>query len=321
MTDDMALDSAKQRGELATRDGFGEALERIGADERIVVLDGDLSDSNRSIRFGKKYPDRFFPMGISEADMVCTAAGMATCGKIPFVTSFASFLSGRAYDQILVSVAYSNTNVKLVGSHAGIATGEDGATAQCITDIAMFRAMPNMSVISPADAVEAAKATEFIVAHRGPVYLRLTRPKSRIIYDNNYEFRFGKAVEMRSGMDITIISTGIILPEVLDAADILEKHGLNVSIYNMPTIKPIDTECIIKAKGLIVTCEDHNIIGGLGSAVAEIVAQERPTRILRIGIDDTFKESGSFVDLYQKYGMDAGGIAGKIQSFAEGVLK
>lgn len=313
MTDNMALDSAKQRGELATRDGFGEALERIGANKGIVVLDGDLSDSNRSARFAKKYPERFFSMGISEADAVCTAAGLATCGKIPFVTSFASFLSGRAYDQILVSIAYSNMNVKLVGSHAGIATGEDGPTAQCITDIALFRAMPNMSVISPADAVEAAAATEFIAKYTGPVYLRLTRPKSKIIYGDNYEFRFGKADKLRNGADITLIATGIAVPEALDASAMLETSGINAAVFNMSTIKPIDSECVIGAKGMIVTCEDHNIVGGLGSAVAEIVAEQQPARILRIGVDDRFKESGSYRNLYHKYGLDAEGIANRVK--------
>ena len=320
MKDDnnMALDFAKQRGELATRDGFGEALEKIGANKDIVVLDGDLSDSNRSIRFAKRYPERFFPMGISEADMVCTAAGMATCGKIPFVTSFASFLSGRAYDQILVSVAYSNMNVKLVGSHAGIATGEDGPSAQCITDMAVFRAMPNMSVISPADSVEAAKATEYIASRNGPVYLRLTRPKTRIIFDDDYAFKFGRAAKLVDGSDITIIATGILVPEAIEAASMLEKDGISTGVLNMSTIKPIDKDAVKAAKDLIVTCEDHNIIGGLGSAVAEIVAEHRPTRILRIGIDDRFEESGSYRDLYHKYGLDAEGIAAKIKKFYTG---
>ena len=301
--------------ELATREGFGEALERIGSDKNIVVLDGDLADSNRSAKFGKKYPDRFFPMGISEADLVCTAAGMATCGKIPFATSFASFISGRAYDQVLISVAYSKMNVKLVGSHAGIATGEDGPTAQCITDIAVFRAMPNMSIISPADSVEAAKATEYIAKYKGPIYLRLTRPKSQIIYDNKYEFKFGKADKLRNGTDITIIATGIVVPEALSAATLLEKAGINAAVYNMSTIKPLDVECIKALKGPIVTCEDHNIIGGLGSAVAEVATESRPARILRIGIDDTFKESGPYRELYHKYGLDGEGISKKVKEF------
>ncbi len=302
---------------LATRDGFGEALERIGVDERIVVLDGDLSDSTRSARFAKRYPERFFSMGISEADMVCTAAGFATCGKIPFATSFASFLPGRAYDQILVSVAYSNMNVKLVGSHAGIATGEDGPTAQCITDIAAMRAMPNMSVISPADAIEAAKATEYMAKHSGPVYLRLTRPKSKIIYDDAYEFKFGGANKLRDGADITIIAAGIVVTEALDAAALLEKEGISAAVYNMATIKPIDRECILKSRAPIVTCEDHSIIGGLGSAVAEVVAEKGSVRILRIGIDDRFIESGSYRDLYHKYGLDGEGIARKVRGFLQ----
>ncbi len=307
--------------ELSTRDGFGKALEQLGENKDVVVVDGDVSDSLRSAGFAKKYPERFFSLGISEADMICTAAGMATCGKIPFVTGFASFICGRAFDQISVSVAYSNTNVKIVGSHAGLATGEDGPTAQCITDMALMRALPNMSVISPADAIEAEGATRYIASQTGPVYLRLTRPKSRAVFDDSYKFRFGKAAELRSNGEITVFSTGIVLPDVLDAADMLEKEGIRLSVYNMPTIKPIDRECIIKSKGPVVTVEDHNIIGGLGSAVAEVLSEEKPSMVLRIGVDDRFKESGSFRELYRKYGLDGSGIASRIKAFAGGVLQ
>src|SRR3989344_6875548 len=197
--------------EAAVRDGYGTGLIKIGTDKNVVVLDGDLSDSTRSEKFQEKYPERFFNMGISEADMVCTAAGLASCGKIAFASSFAGFLVGRAYDQILVSVAYPKLDVKLVGSHAGIATGEDGPTGQSIIDIAAMRALPNMTILAPADAVECEKAVLEMYKYKGPVYLRMTRPKTPIIFDNEYKFEIGKAITMRNGTDVTIISTGILL--------------------------------------------------------------------------------------------------------------
>lgn len=303
--------------ELATRDGFGNGLVKIGANKDMVVLDGDMSDSTRSEKFGKMFPDRFFSLGISEADLVCTAAGMAACGKIPFVATFAEFLTGRAYGQILVSVCYSNMNVKLVGSHAGIATGEDGPTAQCITDISAMRIMPGMSVIVPADATEAEKATEFLVNHKGPAYLRLSRPKSPVIFDDDYNFNFGKALTVKEGGDISIISTGIVLSEAMEAAKILEKSGISAEVINMGTVKPLDKAAVIKAakKGAIVTCED-GLVNGLGGAVAEVLAENYPTKLLRIGLD-SFAESGSYKDLYKKYGLDADGIAKSVEKFVK----
>lgn len=303
--------------EAATRDGYGNALVKLGEHNKdVVALDGDLFDSTRSIKFAKAFPDRFFNMGISEADMVCTAAGLAYCGKIPFASSFACFLVGRAYDQAIVSVAYPNLNVKLIGSHGGIATGEDGPTAQALSDIAAMRALPNFSVVVPADYMEALMATEAIAEHKGPVYMRLARPKTPIIFDDAYEFELGKAVTMRDGNDATIISSGILLSEALKATDILRKDGTSVGIVNIHTIKPLDRKIVVKAAkttGRIVTCEDHSIYGGLGSAVAEVLAEEYPAPLKRIGLPH-FAESGSFSDLYKRYGLDAESIAREISN-------
>ncbi len=303
--------------EAATRDGYGDALLRLGERNKdIVALDGDLLDSTRSIKFARAYPDRFFNMGISEADMICTAAGLAHCGKVPFASSFACFLVGRAYDQIIVSVAYPKLNVKLIGSHAGIATGEDGPTAQALTDIAAMRAVPNFSVIAPADYTEALMATNAIAEYKGPVYMRLTRPKTPIIFDDAYEFRLGEAVVMRDGKDLTIISTGILLNEAMSASDLLKIKGISAGVLHVPTIKPLDTKSIVKvakATGRIATCEDHSIYGGLGSAVAEILAEEYAVPVKRIGLSG-FAESGSFSDLYKRYGLDAESIAREISN-------
>jgi transketolase len=302
--------------EAAVRDGYGTGLIKIGIDRNVVVLDGDLSDSTRSEKFQEKYPERFFNMGISEADLVCTAAGLASCGKIAFASSFAGFLVGRAYDQILVSVAYPSLNVKLVGSHAGIATGEDGPTAQSIVDIAVMRALPNMTVIVPADAVECEKSVEEIYKHKGPVYLRMTRPKTPVIFNSDYKFHIGKAVKIREGKDLTIISTGIMLQEVMKAAEMLDREKISAEIIHMPTIKPIDNEAILKSAkktGFVITCEDHSIMGGLGGAVAEILSESSPTKMLRIGLSG-FAESGPYKELYKKYGLDAESIAGKIKT-------
>ena len=303
--------------EAATRDGYGDALLKLGESNKdIVALDGDLLDSTRSIKFAKAFPERFFNMGISEADMVCTAAGLAFGGKIPFASSFACFLVGRAYDQAIVSVAYPNLNVKLIGSHGGIATGEDGPTAQALSDVAAMRALPNFSVILPADYTEAAMATTSIAEHRGPVYMRLARPKTPLIFDDAYEFQLGKAVVMRDGKDITIISSGILLNEVMTASDLLRIKGISAGVLHLPTIKPLDVKAIAKvakATGRIVTCEDHSIYGGLGSAVTEILAEIYPVPVKRVGLS-RFAESGSFSDLYKRYGLDAESIAREISN-------
>src|SRR3989344_6599612 len=302
--------------EAAVRDGYGSGLLKIGKNIDVVVLDGDLSDSTRSEKFQEKYPDRFFNMGISEADMVCTAAGLASCGKIAFASSFAGFLVGRAYDQILVSVAYPKLDVKLVGSHAGIATGEDGPTGQSIIDIAAMRAMPNMIVIAPADSIECEKAVEEIYKHKVPAYLRMTRPNTPVIFKDDYNFQIGKSVKMREGKDVTLVSTGIMLSNVIEAGKLLKSNGIEAEIIHMPTIKPLDNASVEKSAkktGFVVTCEDHSIIGGLGSAVSEALSESIPTKMLRIGLS-CFAESGTFRELYRKYGLDSDSIFEKVRN-------
>jgi len=292
----------------ATREAYGKALAEIGSNINVVALDADLSCSTKSSDFAKKYPDRFFNLGISEQDMIGTAAGLATCNKITFASTFAVFATGRAYDQIRVSVAYPNLNVRIVGSHAGLMTGEDGATHQALEDISLMRSLPNMTVIQPADAVETEKAMKALLTHKGPVYLRTGRGKVPIIFKEDYEFKIGKGVKLREGSDITLIATGSMVHEAINAAEILEKRNISTRVINIHTIKPIDKEIIINAAKetkAIISCEDHSIIGGLGSAVAEVTAQNHPCRMEFIGVRDTFGESAPAKDLYEKYGLTA----------------
>jgi len=303
--------------DAATRDGYGAALQMIGDNPKVVVLDAGVSDSTRSKKFGDKFPDRFFNMGISEADMVCTAAGLATTGKIPFATSFACFLLGRTMDQVLVSVAYSNTNVKLVGTHAGLAVGEDGPTAQMIVDIAYTRAMPNMTVIQPADYEEAVQATKALVDHVGPVYLRLGRPKVKGIYDESHRFQIGKGHVVQEGADAVIFATGIMVQESLAAAESLKSDGLEVGVVNISTIKPLDVRLVAeqaRKAGAVVTAEDHNIIGGLGDAVYEVLIEEGIiVPACRVGMRDTFAETGPQKELFEKYGLSARHVADAVK--------
>ena len=300
----------------ATRDGYGKALVEIGKYENVIALDADLSESTRSSMFREKYPERFFEMGISEQDMIGTAAGLALSGKIPFASTFAIFISCRALDQVRNAVAYPKLNVKIVGSHAGLLTGEDGVSHQAIEDIAIMRAIPNMTVISPADYTEAKKAVRAIYRYNGPAYLRLGRAKLPIIYKEDYNFRIGKGSLLKEGNDVAVIATGSLVNEALKAYEILKKEKINARIMNISTIKPIDKDMIIKAaketKG-IVTCEDHNVMGGLGSAVAEVLSENYPAKIKRIGLMDTFAESGSASELYKKYGLSAEHIAIKVK--------
>ncbi|MDP7140832.1 MAG: transketolase family protein [Candidatus Woesearchaeota archaeon] len=293
--------------QLATRDGFGNALTKLGEDKRIVVLDADLSESTRSKKFKDLYPDRFFNMGVSEQDMIGTAAGLAISGKVPFACTFAVFATGRVYDQIRVSVAYSNANVKIIGTHAGLLTGEDGASHQALEDVALMRALPNMTVIQPADALEAEKAVEAIIKHEGPVYLRLGRAKIPTITSENQEFEIGKGTVLKEGSDITIIASGIMVHKALEATELLEQENIKAKVINIHTLKPIDKELIInsaKQTKAIITVEDHSVIGGLGSAVAEVLSENHPTKLKRIGVQDKFGESGSSDELYKKYNMD-----------------
>ena len=297
---------------IATRESYGNALARLGEEYDIVVLDADLSKSTKTEVFKKKFPERFINMGIAEQNMISTAAGLASCGKIVFASSFAMFAAGRAFEQIRNSVCYPNLNVKIGATHAGISVGEDGATHQCLEDIGIMRTIPNMVIINPADDVEAQAAVEAAVKHNGPVYLRFGRLGVPVIYDEStYKFELGKGVELRDGSDVTIIATGLLVADALEAEKMLEKDGISARVINIHTIKPIDREIISKAAaetGAIVTCEEHNIIGGLGSAVAEVLCEECPVPMERVGVRDKFGKSGVPAQLLKDYGLTADDI-------------
>ena len=299
------LDESKTFQKEATRDGFGKGIVKAGSNKDVVVLDADLAESTRSIKFKEKYPKRFFDMGIAEMDMVGTAAGLAASGKIPFACSFAVFATGRAYGAMRLA-AISELNVKIVGSHAGIGTGEDGATHQSIDDISLTRTLPGMTVIQPCDSLEAEKATLALVKHKGIAYLRTTRSKIPIVTKENDPFIIGKGKVMMDGKDISIIASGTLVHIALEAAEELKKQKISARVINIHTIKPIDKEIILKAAketGTILTAEDHSIIGGLGSAVAEILTENYPIKMKRIGINDEFGQSGKPDELYQKYNL------------------
>ncbi|MDQ3263227.1 MAG: transketolase family protein [Myxococcota bacterium] len=304
----------------ATRDAFGEALAKLGDKyPNLVALDADLAKSTKSEMFGKKFPDRFFEMGIAEANMIGTAAGLALAGKIPFACSFACFVTGR-FDQIRISVAYSNANVRLVGSHAGIAIGDDGYSQQGLEDVSLMRSLPNMAVIQPADDLETEGAVEYLCHHHGPAFLRTTRQKLERVNKEGYKFEFGKLVELKSGgKDAVIFATGGEVYFALQAAQMLEKEGLSVAVANIHTIKPLDVAGILRmvdGTSAVVTAEDHQVIGGLGSAVAEVLAEAGfGKRLLRIGLKDTFGESGEPAECLKKYKLDAEGIASQVREF------
>ncbi len=301
-----------------TRVSFGEALAELGEIYRnIVVLDADLSKSTKSDEFAKKFPDRFFQMGIAEANMVGVGAGLALSEFIPFICSFAVFVTGR-YDTIRMSIAYTEANVKIVGTHCGTGIGEDGNSHMALEDISLMRSLPKMSVIQPVDDIETKQAVKFIVKHKGPVYLRLTRQALENINSSDYQFNYGKGVVLKEGKDVTLIATGALVYNVLKAAEELEKDNISAKVINIHTIKPIDKELIIdsaKNTNRIMTFEDHNIIGGLGSAVAEVLAENIPTKLKRIGLRDVFGESGSPEELYKKYGFDKDGIKNSVKDF------
>ena len=300
-------------GAKATRVAFGEALVRLGAENPdIVVLDADLSKSTMTEHFADKYPDRFFDMGIAEGNMVGAGAGMALAGKIPFICSFACFVIGR-FEQIRMSISYSRANVKIVGTHSGIGIGEDGYSQMALEDIALMRSLPNMAVIQPADGVESERAVEYAVRHQGPVFLRLTRQKLDDVNPPDYRFQFGKGVVLRPGKDVTLMATGGVVGNALKAAKILEQKGVDAQVVNIHTLKPIDRELVAKialSQGKIVTVEDHGITGGLGSAVAEVVAELGRGRVKRVAVED-FGESGDAEGLYRKYGLSEENIAAK----------
>jgi len=279
--------------ELAgTRDAYGKVLLELGRDRKdIVVLDADLSASTKTNMFGREFPDRFFNMGVAEQDMISTAAGLALGGKLPFASTFAVFLTGRAWEQIKQSICIPNLNVKLVASHGGITVGEDGASHHCSEDFALMRVLPNMTVICPADAVETEKVIREIVKHKGPVYIRLARAKFPLIFDNNYKFEIGRANMLRDGGDLAIISVGVTVFQSLKAAEKLSSQGISTRVINMATIKPIDKKAIIEAAedtGAILVAEEHSIIGGLGSAVAEVICQHKPVPMKFVAVPDRF---------------------------------
>jgi len=294
---------------IATREAYGKALAELGKQNlNVVALDADLAKSTKSAVFAKEFPDRFFDIGISEQDMVATAGGLGVSGKIPFASTFAVFATGRAYDQIRVSVAYSNSNAKIVGSHAGLATGEDGASHQATEDIALMRVMPNMRVAVPADGTETRSVVMKSAEYSGPVYIRTCRSGTPLIYDDSYSFEFGRASKLREGDDVSIIACGVEVFEALTASDLLKEKGINAAVVNMASIKPIDEAAIIaeaKRCGAIVTAEDHSIIGGLGGAVAEVLTSNYPVPQERIGVKDTFAESAKPAELLEKYGLSA----------------
>lgn len=294
---------------VATREAYGKALAALGKEnENVVVLDADLSKSTKTAVFKKEFPERFFNMGIAEQNLIGTAAGLSTSGKIPFASTFAMFASGRAFEIIRNSVCYPKLNVKICATHAGITVGEDGATHQALEDLACMRAIPNMVVLNPADDVSAQKAVFAMASYNGPVYARFGRAAVPVIYDEDLAFEIGKGIEVKAGKDVTIIATGIMVAEALDAKEILAKEKIDARVIDMHTIKPIDKDIIIKAAsdtGAIVTAEEHNIIGGLGSAVSEVLVENKPVPMKRIGTKDTFGESGKPNDLMKKYGLTA----------------
>ena len=305
---------------IATRDSYGNALAELGATcPDLVVLDADLSGATKTGVFKKAFPERHINCGIAEGNMMAVAAGIATTGKVPFASSFAMFAAGRAFEQVRNSIGYPHLNVKIGATHAGISVGEDGATHQCNEDIALMRTIPGMVVINPADDIEAKAAVKAAYEHEGPVYMRFGRLAVPVINDNeDYKFEIGKGIVLREGKDVTIVATGLEVAETLAAADMLAADGIDAKVINIHTIKPLDEELVIaaaKETGKVVTVEEHSVIGGLGSAVADVLAEKAPTKMLKIGVNDTFGESGPAVALIKKYGLDAESIYNKVKAW------
>ena len=305
---------------IATRDSYGNALAELGAEHKdLVVLDADLAAATKTGVFKKAFPERHIDCGIAECNMMGVAAGLATTGLVPFASSFAMFAAGRAFEQVRNSIGYPHLNVKIGATHAGISVGEDGASHQCNGDIALMRSIPGMVVINPSDDVEAKAAVRAAYEHDGPVYLRFGRLAVPVINDRpDYKFELGKGVVLREGKDVTIVATGLPVSECLEAAEKLAADGIDAKVINIHTIKPLDEELIIaaaKETGKVVTVEEHSVIGGLGSAVCDVLAEKAPTKVLKIGVNDTFGESGPAVELLKKYGLDTDGIYEKIRQF------
>ena len=292
---------------IATREAYGKALVEFADKYDYVVLDADLAEATKTVMFKKACPDRFFDCGIAEGNMITVAAGLAAAGKVAFASSFAMFAAGRAFEQVRNSVGYPHLNVKIGATHAGITVGEDGATHQCLEDIALMRTIPGMTVVNPADAVEARAAVEAAITTYGPFYMRFGRAAVPVINDNpDYKFELGKGVLLRDGKDVTIVATGIMVSMALEAAEALAAEGIDARVINIHTIKPIDREILVKAAsetGAIVTAEEHNIIGGLGAAVSEVICEECPVPVVKVGVNDSFGRSGKVPPLLEMYGL------------------
>ncbi len=303
---------------IATRDSYGKTLVEMGAvNDKLIVLDADLAAATKTGGFKKAYPDRFFDTGIAESNMMCVAGGLATMGFTVFASTFAMFAAGRAFEQVRNTIGYPHLNVKIGATHAGISVGEDGASHQCCEDIALMRTIPGMTIINPADDVEARQAVWAAAAMDGPVYLRFGRLAVPVIFDENYKFEIGKGVQLVDGTDVTIIATGLMVGEALAAAELLKAEGISAAVVNMATIKPIDRDIIVAAAnktGAIVTAEEHNIIGGLGGAVAEVVCETVPVPVVRLGVEDTFGKSGPALELLHVFGLDAAHIVEKAKA-------
>ena len=304
---------------IATREGYGDALAQLGDEfDNIVVLDADLAGATKTSVFKAAHPDRFIDCGIAEGNMMGVAAGLATTGMVPFASSFAMFAAGRAFEQVRNSIGYPNLNVKIGATHAGISVGEDGATHQCNEDIALMRTIPGMVIINPSDDVEARAAVRAAYEYVGPVYMRFGRLAVPVINDNeDYKFELGKGIVLREGKDLTIVATGLPVANCLEAAKMLEKDGIDAKVINIHTIKPLDNELIIaaaKETGRVITVEEHSVIGGLGSAVCDLLSEEAPVRVSKIGINDVYGESGPALELIKKYGLDAESIYNKIKT-------
>ena len=303
---------------IATREAYGKALAEFGAQyDNLVVLDADLAAATKTGVFKKAFPDRFFDCGIAENNMIGVAVGLSLTGKIPFASSFAMFAAGRSFEQVRNSVGYPHCNVKIGATHAGITVGEDGATHQCCEDIALMRTIPGMVILNPADAVEARLAVKAAIEYVGPVYLRFGRMALPIIYGDDYRFEIGRGVRLAEGDDVSLIATGIEVEQALAARELLASRGISASVVNMPTIKPLDSELVISEARrcrAVVTCEEHTVIGGLGSAVAECLSETCPTPLLRVGVNDVFGRSGPAKELVSYFGLDAEAIAAKSEA-------
>ena len=305
---------------IATREAYGKALVELAPKHDFVVLDADLAEATKTIMFKKEYPERFFDTGIAEGNMMSVAAGIASCGKTVFASTFAMFAAGRAFEQVRNSIAYPRLNVKIGATHGGISVGEDGATHQCCEDIALMRTIPGMTIINPADETEAALAVRAAIDHDGPVYMRFGRLAVPVVFGDDYKFEIGKGVELKGGNDVTIVATGLMVNEALEAYELLKEEGISARIINIHTIKPLDKEIILKAAketGAIVTAEEHSVVGGLGSAVSEVLSEEYPVPVLKLGVYDRFGYSGPAPKLLDEFGLRAVNIVEKAKKALE----